>query len=78
MLSVTGANRSGRHSRTNANKKGSINGVGRRGVMNKYKCVIIIEDTVQAESKEEAKKIMCEIKIQKGDVIAESEVVNYI
>ena len=46
--------------------------------MNTYKCVIIITDTVQAESIDKAKEIMCNTKIQKDDVIAEKEEEKYI
>lgn len=37
-----------------------------------YRCIIIIEDKVRAESIDEAKEIMCDIKIQKADIIAEN------
>ena len=38
-----------------------------------YRCIVIIEDKVRAETMDNAKEIMCKIKIQKSDVIAEIE-----
>ena len=47
--------------------------------MNKYKCVIIIKDIVEAESLEEAKEIMCNNAIiRKSNVTAEKGAAEHI